>query len=538
MQHLRRAAGWASNALVAIGLGVLAVRAGAQGNEQGNQAPAGPAHAALSPATGLSLLDVLQASLAKNPQLKIATYTVAAQSGVVRTAKGQFDWTLAANGSQQHAYTPLTPVLASEYGVPGGSGVDSIVANTSTVSASAAKEFRNGISVSPSLEATRSTDNVLTQDGINESHVGLAVTLPVLRNRGRSVVDAQETSARQVLEATRMDLSQLVSDTLATAASRYWNFVAADATLAVYKASEARGSDLLNGTETLVKADRLPANDLNQVRANLADRIASRTAAEQSLLQARQQLVLVMGLGPDQILSLPAPAQDIPDATAPYDASRLAGYLQLANTKRADVLAARLRRDANRTLENAAVNQLKPQLDVSSSVGYTGLREGTNVLDYPRSVGNSPKGADVTVGITYSQSPANNAARGRLETAMATTRQSDVTLSETARTAATAVVVAYEGVRSTTMQLQRAHEAVRYYQAALDGEKEKYRLGLNSLVDVLTVEDRLTTGVLAEVNARLAYALALVTLRQSTGTIVQAGQDVQQVDPLLFSSLP
>ena len=541
MQHLRWAAGWASNALVAIVFGVLAApggRADAQVNGQGSQSPAGPAQAALNPVTGLSMLDVLQASLANNPQLKIATYTVDAQFGVVRTAKGQFDWRLAANGLQQHTYTPLTPVLASEYGVAGTSGIDSIVANTSTVSASAVKEFRNGISVSPTLEATRSTDNVLTQDGINESHVGMAITLPVLRNRGRSVVDAQEISARQMLEATRMDLSQLVSDTLATAASRYWAFVAADATLAVYKASEARGRDLLDGTETLVKADRLPANDLNQVLANLADRIASRTAAEQSLLQARQQLVLVMGLGADQILSLPAPSQDIPEAAAAYDPSRLAGYLQSANMRRADVLAARLRRDANRTLENAALNQLKPQLDVSSSVGYTGLREGANVLDYPRSLGNSPKGADVTVGLTYSQSPANNAARGRLETVMATTRQSDVTLSETARTAATAVVVAYEGVRSTIMQLQRAHEAVRYYQAALDGEKEKYRLGLNSLVDVLTVEDRLTTGVLADVNAHLAYALALVTLRQSTGTIVQAGQDVQQVDPLLFSSLP
>ena len=56
-----------------------------------------------------------------------------------------------------------------------------------------------------------------------------------------------------------------------------------------------------------------------------------------------------------------------------------------------------------------------------------------------------------------------------------------------------------------------------YYQAALDGEREKYRLGLNSLVDVLTVEDRLTTGVLAEVNARLAYALALVQVTAVDG---------------------
>jgi outer membrane protein len=512
----------------------------AQSNNAGSQPPAAPAHASLAPSTGLSLLDVLQASLARNPQLQIETYTVDAQAGVLRTTQGQFDWTLGATGTQQHTYVPLTAALAAEYNAPGTgvTGQDATIANTSTVTAAATKQYRNGITLSPALELTRDTDNVINQQGINQAHAGLAITLPLLRNRGRTAVDAQEVAARQILEATRMDLSQLVSDTLATAASRYWTFVAADATLAVYKASEARGSDLLSGTEALVQADRLPANDLNEVRANLADRIASRTAAEQNLLQARQQLVLVMGLAAEQILSLPAPSQNIPAATASYDAARLAGYLQLANTRRADVLAARLRRDANLTLQAAAGNQLKPQLDLSPSVGYTGLREGASILDYPRALGNSPRGADVSIGITYSQTPANNAARGRLETAMATTRQSEITLSETARTAASTVVVAYQGVQSTILQLQRAREAVRFYQAALDGEREKYRLGLSALVDVLTVEDRLTTEVLNEVNARLAYALALVQLRQSTGTIVQAGQDVQQVDPLLFSTLP
>lgn len=516
------------------------LRAAAQVNSPGIQPPLAPARAALSPAVGLSLLDVLRASLVKNPQLKIEQYTVDAQAGALRTAKGQFDWTLAVNGGQQRSYTPLTAALAAQYNAPGTgiTGADAIIANDSTVTATAAKEFRNGITLTPTLEATRITDNILNQDGVNESHAGIAIVLPLLGNRGRSTVDAQEISARQLLEATRMDLSQLVSDTLASAASRYWNLVAADATLAVYKASEARGSDLLNGTDALVQAGRLPANDLNEVRANLADRIASRTAAEQNLLQARQELVLVMGLDPDQVLSLPAPAQDIPDAAAAYDATRLAVYLQYANTRRADVQAARLRRDANRTLETAAQNQLKPQLNLSPSVGYTGLREGTNGFDYPRSIAGGAKGPDITVGVTYSQTPANNVARGHLETALALKRQSEITLSETTRTAGAAVVVAYEGVRSTIMQLQRAREAVRYYQAGLDGEREKYRLGLSSLVDVLTVEDRLTTGVLNEVNARLAYAQVLVQLRQSTGTIVQAGQDVQQVDPLLFSTLP
>lgn len=505
---------------------------------QTHSAAAGPIGPARSAGDVFMLLDALEASLAKNPQLALQRYAVDAQIGVLRTAHGRFDWSIAANGVQQHAYTPLTPTLAAEYTALGAVNPGTTVGNASVISASAVKEYRSGITVTPTIEATRNTDNVVNQDGLNQAHAGLQITLPLLRDRGKAVVDAAEIAARQTLEATRMDLSQQVSDTLAATASRYWSLVAADATLAVYKSAEARGSDLVKGAETLVQADRLPANDLNEVRANLDDRKASRTGAEQAVVQARQQLVLTMGVGAEQIISLPAPVQEMPKPAASYEASRLRDFMDLATTHRADVRASRLRRDANLTLENAARNQLKPRLDVSSSVAYTGIRDGTNALDYPRSIVSGAQGADFTVGLTYSQTPANNAARGRLETAVAVTRQSEVNLAETMRTAATSVVVSYEGVRNAMQQVQRAGESVRYYQAALDGEREKYHLGLNSLVDVLTVEDRLTVEVLAEVNARLAYSLALVQLRQATGTIVQAGQDVQQVDPLVFTRLP
>jgi len=522
-------------------LAVLAVAPAAsraQVNAPGSQPPAAPALPALSPATGLTLLDVLRASLEKNPQLQIQQYNIDIQAGVLHTATGQFDWTIAANSLQQHSYTPLTAATVEAENLPASDITDTTVANNTIGNVSATKQLRNGITLTPMVQATRTTDNLDYQTGVNEAHVGLQIVLPLLRNSGKNTVDAQEISARQQLAATRLDLSQLISDTLATAATRYWTFVAADATLAVYKASEARGSELLNSTQTLVTADRLPANELNQARANLASRTASRNAAELSLLQARQQLVLVMGLGADRILSLPAPAQDIPDAVSGLDSSLLDGYIRLASTRRADVLAARLRVDANLVLQAASHNQLKPQFDVSGTIGYTGLQEGTSFADFPHAIVTAPRGADFTIGLTYSQTPANNAARGKLESATALSRQSQVALSETARNAATNAVVAFEGVRSTLVQLQQARDAVRFYQAALNGEREKYRLGTNSLVDVLTIEDRLTSVVIAEVNARLAYAIALVQLRQATGTIVPATQDVQQVDPGLFGKLP
>jgi len=498
------------------------------------------AQAVLNPNPGLTLLDVLQAALEKNPQLHIEQYNVDEKAGALQTAAGQFDWSINANGNQQRGYTPLTPAYIKQNGLPPSyiPFTDSTIANTSTASASAVKELRDGITLTPNLEVTRTTDNIFNTAGTNQANVGLQINLPLLRNRGKSNVDALEKSAGKELDATRLDLNQLVSDTLASAAISYWSFVAADATLALYTASEDRGNEVLHSTEKLVSADRLPANDLNQARANVSSRIESREAAEQSMLQARQQLVLVMGLDAERIMELPAPAQDIPAIAAPVDASLLSSYIEMAKTRRADVLAARLRVESNRILQGAASNQLKPQLDIAGAAGYTGLRDGTGFVNYPQSVFTAPRGVNFNIGLVYNQSPANNAAAGRLKSAIATSSQSEIVLSEAARVAASSVVVAFQGVRSSILQLQQAREAVKFYQDALDGEREKYRLRLNSLVDVLTVEDRLTSAVINEVSARLAYATALVQVRQATGTIVDAGQTVQRIDPLIFYQLP
>ena len=488
----------------------------------------------------LSLIDVLQATLKQNPQLILQQYNDDIQAGALQTARGQFNTTLNAVANQQRGYVPLTQagLLATNIPDSGLPYTDTTVTNTSTIVLSATKQYRNGFSLTPEASLTRLTDNLSNSDGLNQAQIGLTFSLPLLRNRGRAAVDAGEISADKLLKATRMDLSQSVSDTIATAVQRYWAYVAAQTTVELYSESEKRSADVLAGSEELVKADRLPANDLNQVRATLASRVSSRIGAEQQLVLAQQQLVLVMGLQAEDVLTLPPPSDPLPYELAPFDTTALAGYIHEANAERADVLAAQLRVDANNALQAAARNGLKPQLDVTGNAGYLGQREGTGLANFPDSIFTTPKGLNYQAGVVYSQTPANDAAKGRLLTAIATTKQSQVALSETSRNAATTVVTAVTGVTKALAQVRRSQEALKYYQVALRGEKEKYQLRLNALVDVLTVEDLLTGATFDLLNARLAYANAIALLRQSTGTILQAGDDVQRIDPLLFYQLP
>lgn len=117
-------------------------------------------------------------------------------------------------------------------------------------------------------------------------------------------------------------------------------------------------------------------------------------------------------------------------------------------------------------------------------------------------------------------------------------RQAELRTLQTSQSIMASVITAVGGVRNAALQLQRAREAEVASQAALDGEREKYRLGVGQLVDVLTMEDRLTVAEQSQVAAELTYALALTQLRFATGSIVEPDQAVQSVDREVFFTVP
>ena len=122
--------------------------------------------------------------------------------------------------------------------------------------------------------------------------------------------------------------------------------------------------------------------------------------------------------------------------------------------------------------------------------------------------------------------------------AQSNVRQAELRTLQTSQSIMASVVTAVGGVRNAALQLQRVQDAVAASQAALEGEREKYRLGVGQLVDVLTMEDRLTVAQQSQVNAELGYALALTQLRFATGSIVEPDKTVQSIDREVFFTVP
>jgi outer membrane protein len=501
------------------------------------------AQAISSPGTSqITLLDAVRSVLSNHPLLKSQQAQIEISRGLQQQASATFDLVTQTGLLQGRSTLPLSAGQQEENLLSGIDGSSQRL-NLTDYGFSVSKEFRNGISVAPRLDLIRNTDNLFNASGLNTSALSFTINVPLMRDRGRSVVGAQEDAAKLGVNATLLDLNHLISQLMANAANSYWNVVAARKNLNYATEAESRGLAYLDNVEALAAADRVPRNDLNEAKANLAQRTSSRIIAEQQLLASRRQLALDMGIDADEILArLPEPTDDFPaadDVELPLDsANAMSYYLAQALENRADYLASLRRSHASGLLVVAAKNGLQPKIDLSFSTGYAGLQEGTHTNDFFMASGQGVHGPNVSLGVAYTFAGANHAAKGAMLQAGASARQSQLQSDELARNISASVAVALAATRSSILRLGTVHQSVDSYQAALAGEREKYKQGIGSIISILTIEDKLNSALADQVQAQLAYASALIQFRFATGTLNTPNTAIHDVQADTFLTFP
>jgi outer membrane protein TolC len=478
---------------------------------------------------GLTLLDAVGSSVLKHPALRAQEAQIEFLVGTREQASGAFDW-LSESGLGRSRQSAL-----------GSSSQLVDLTNETSFSASTSRLFRDGIVIGPSFQLHKTSDNLSFPGGTNTYSMGLQLTVPLLRGRGRNVVAAQEGADNLQLKAGQYDLNFLVSQVMANAAASYWNLVAAHKRLAIAQEAEARGGVYVESTRALIDADHVPRNDLNEAVANLAQRSSARIVAELAIATAQQQLKLDMGLSAaDMANLLPLPTDEFPPSSGvalPSDTKQsLQYYVDEALQRRGDYLAGLQRSKASRVLLAAAHNALLPQANVTVTAGYSSYRQLPQaVVPPPNTSAGEPS---ISANISYSFPFQNTAAHGALRQAQATAKQTGLQADELARDIGQSIMVAVFSVRLAAARTEEAQRSVEFFRASLTGAREKYRVGLGSVVEILTIEDKLTGALEDKVDAELSFALALTQFRFATGTLVTPSQATQSVPVENFLTAP
>jgi outer membrane protein len=488
----------------------------------------------------IGLLDAVRHTLAKNPDIQLQGKQVESSRGVLQQATGVFDPALHLTAGRSTDNSPLSRNDRGSFAAQGFS-LSQITTKNTNYSLALDNPLRNGIVLSPRLSATRidSTNNDIGNlPALTRGTVSFNILVPVLRNSGAAAA-ASESAAHLEWEATKQDLRFVVARGVLATVSSYWNLVAARKNLEVAIEGEASVRQMVAETRKLIEADEIPAADLNLVKANLLDRTASRITAEQALLDARQRLAQAIGLAYADVATL-EPADEFPprNSEPPVAQDAQARLVEMAMQRRADLAAARLREDSARALTSAARNNLKPQLDVNAAVGYAGLAEGNSNSQLANALGQNLGRANVGVSLSYQWPFDNNIARGRYLQQSALYDQSTIRIASVERTIGLGVESALSSVVRSAMQVVESEQTVGLYRITLENERMKHKLGSATLIDILSVNDRLLNARLGNISFRLNYLNALARLNFETGALLADDASGQSISMHSLVSMP
>ncbi len=519
----RRSGAAAAAVLLLAGLAGLTKAAG-------QAVPAAPAPAA----TGLGLLESVRLMLQNDPNLVIAEAHQQSAQGAFSIQKGTFDSIVSASAGYTDTRTPLL-----------GSAAERETLFSTTLGLM--QELRSGLSIAPEIDLDRIAENaVLTgvtsgplAGAVNSGTVSFALRQPLLRGRGSAAADAGERAARREAEAAALDLRFTTEQRILAVTDQYWTAVAARLGLNILRSNETSERQLLVTTRRLIDADVTPAAEAVQLEADLAAAEAACIAGESALFKARQDLGREIGLAGGPAAALPMPADPFPELPPlALDTSAASSFVSGALRARADVQAARKRREEADTLLIAAENALLPQLDLVLKPSYSGVMGGGGLAAYFAPLVRQVPGLSSSLSLALTWPVRNDTAQGQLLQARASRQQNAALLDQLEKSVGTDVPTAVDAVARSSQQLERARRSVELFTRAVANEERKLAAGSSTLLDVITQRNRLLTAQQTEVSAGLTLALALAQLRFVTGTLLAADGDRQSLSLPRLTTVP
>lgn len=493
----------------------------------------------------LDLLSLSKAVLSENVTIKRNVIALKDAEANVQIERSLFDYNLFSDLSYQAtAYHLFTSDPRYNY-------LDKVLStNTWDFTGGVRKKLRSSqiIEVASQFNYNNSNSpfNSFSQEvppfqGDYSGTVNLSLTQPLLKGRGKRIATIPEKVAELVVEIREEQNIHSASYQLTNTVSAYWSYYTAYRSLEIYKQNEARVKRVLEITNDLITADKKPAGDLIQIRADLANQEKLTEQAEQNLFSRRISVANISGLSAANNLSTEVPIDEYPIIENYNFNTNLSPdyFIQLAIDNRADLAGVKKNILAIELQNELAKDNLKPELNLSGFVFYGNTSQGNSKpLKISTLFGNEGRYIGGGARLTFNFSPSNNYNEGNYLKSQAALQDQYIVKNDLERVISLNVRNALNNYISTTAVLKKARETLENYKTAFENEESKFQMGLTTLLNVILFQERLTSAELEYLRAQEDFAVSIVNLRHETGTLLTQKNSSASLTKELFYKIP
>ncbi|MFN8058388.1 MAG: TolC family protein [Vicinamibacterales bacterium] len=428
--------------------------------------------------------------------------------------------------------------------------------------------FRNGIQFTPffqgNVDYTNFIDKPRSSDfggkGIEPLYTfkaGYSATLPLRRGRGADATGGAERAARIEIDARKLAYQHQADLSTFDTVLAYWDLRAAQDNAAIAQESLKRQSQLVQLTQAQADAGSIPRIELSRAQAGEARARGRVDETARALHEARVALAQAIGLAvTEEDATLPMAGEAFPGAPAPAQLAEPAvtAVATDAIDRRSDLQAAVASERSGQVLVDAAETFLRSRLDLVNKTYWTSLDELVKTVPDPtdpdglRRINESQGfgaaldrwvGPSVELSLEFEKPLGNNQARGRLLQREADLRRRQISTNDLRRMIRLGVVKSARSLNEALSRLTNADSAVKFYQATIDGEMERFRAGDITLIDAILTVEQQTEALLTQNSARQQVAQLLAELRFESGQILShAPGQKPTVDPNALVTVP
>ncbi|MEC7518691.1 MAG: TolC family protein [Myxococcota bacterium] len=462
-------------------------------------------HVAAGLRTGPHALSLEEASLLaleRHPELAVRRLDPAIAATFEQLERAEFGVTLFADGQyQQELSRETNRATMMQFDVEG---------SRTTAGLGLRQRLPTGTTLETALGLGRDESNRAPEQ--QEVRASLTLTQSLLRGLDPDVNLASVRQAELERRASEHQLRAFVAALVLEMELAYWQLALAQRSLRIHEESLTLAEREAEVAAERVAAGDLAPADLPVTRALVAQRRQALIDARAAAAAWRLRLGRMLGLDPesstleltDAIAIEPRPLDD-PDA-----------HRALALRLRADLAEARARLAQNELATVASGNGLLPRLDLFVQLAKTGF--GSSFAEAVGAIG-APT-YELTVGLSFEQLLGNDAATATHEAAQLRRERAERAVENLESLVLLDVGLALNELARARAQIEASRESAAEQARVVEAERERVQAGESPPLLVAQAERDLVAARIAEIEAQVAYRVALVSLYAAEGSLL------------------